>query len=152
MSSPETSNTATFLTGVRKKTPVKSLTDTAYHAIKSGKVPFVPSHIGLPTTKIVDKVLNKKRQPKNVIPQKMKVALSTARKTIKYKTSEPDRTKYKPVQKKEYKPIKDLEQPGREMYIFNMRNKVLKEIFQKRRDAKKGVQRDFVVGKMYTRA
>ena len=56
MSSPETSNTATFLTGVRKKTPVKSLTDTAYHAIKSGKVPFVPSHIGLPTTKIVDKV------------------------------------------------------------------------------------------------
>ena len=148
----EQSKTATFITGVRKKTPVRSLTDTAYHAIKSGKVPFMPSHIGLPTTKVVDKVLNKKRQPKNVIPKKMKVALSTARKTITYKTSEPDRTQYKPVRKKEYKPIKNLEKPGMEKYIFNMRNKVLKEIFQKRRDAKKGVQRDFVVGKMYTRS
>lgn len=148
----EQSKTATFLTGVRKKTPVKSMTDTIYHAIKSGKVPFMPSHIGLPTTKVVDKVLNKKRQPKNVIPQKMKIPLSTIRKKITYKTSEPNRTEYKPVQKKEYKPIKNLEKPGVERFIFNMRNEFIKQSFQRKRDKKKGVQRDFVVGKMYTRA
>ena len=143
---------STFLTGVRKKKPVKTLMDTFYHASKEGKLPFLPSHTGLPTSKVIDRILNRKRQAKGVIPEKMKIPLSTVRKKVSYLTHEGPKPDFKPVKKKDYKPIRNLEKPGIEKYIFNMNNSVLKHIFQQKRDQQKGVIRDIGAGKIYTRS